>query len=281
MIKLVLSDMDNTLVPVGQRSVSYRTMEAIHAVLDAGVRFGPDTGRDYIELLRFFKMDEAPLQTAIMSNGKRVRVDGKYVSVTCFEKGSLDRLGEALKNEDGMFLVCYPEKSNFMVPAYVIGATEDELAAIERLTHFNGGLVEKLPKMDYIAAAIACFGGEKRMERCRQIVSEVTPELDVVCPLPGMFDVLPHGVTKATALDTVLEATGIKRDEVVVFGDSGNDLTIMKQAGYPVAVGNAMPEVKSVAKAVVGNSADEGVADALFQIAEASKAGRIPDFLRG
>ena len=57
MIKLVLSDMDNTLVPFGARHASPRTMEAIHAVLDAGVRFGPDTGRDYVELMRFFRMD--------------------------------------------------------------------------------------------------------------------------------------------------------------------------------------------------------------------------------
>ena len=72
MIKLVLSDMDNTLVPFGQPCVSARTIEAIHAVLDAGVLFGPDTGRDYVELMRFFQGDERGFMTGIFSNGKRV-----------------------------------------------------------------------------------------------------------------------------------------------------------------------------------------------------------------
>ena len=60
MIKLALSDMDNTLVPLGARGISKRTNEAIHAVLDAGVLFGPATGRDFVELMRLFR----PTRTA-------------------------------------------------------------------------------------------------------------------------------------------------------------------------------------------------------------------------
>ena len=97
MIKLVLSDMDNTLVPFGARTASPRTIEAIHDVLDAGVRFGPATGRDYVELMRFFSMDESCFMSGIFSNGKRVRVDGEYVRTVTFDHDVLVRIDEALR----------------------------------------------------------------------------------------------------------------------------------------------------------------------------------------
>ena len=68
MIKLVLSDMDNTIVPLGMGVVSERTRAAIHACLDAGVRFAPATGRDPDGLERFFRGDAACYATMLASN---------------------------------------------------------------------------------------------------------------------------------------------------------------------------------------------------------------------
>ena len=73
-IKLVLSDIDNTLVPLGERFASHRSINAIHDVIAAGVSFGPAAGRDYFELLRFFHMVEACFMTGIFSNAKGERL---------------------------------------------------------------------------------------------------------------------------------------------------------------------------------------------------------------
>ena len=132
MIRLVLSDMDNTLVPFGQGRVSARTLEAIHEVLDAGVLFGPATGRDYVELMRFFQGDESGFMTGIFSNGKRVRADGRYVRTVLLDHESLVRIDEALRGEKGMFLVCYPEATDLTNPAYGVGATREELEVFAR-----------------------------------------------------------------------------------------------------------------------------------------------------
>ena len=63
-------------------------------------------------------------------------------------------------------------------------------------------------------------------------------------------------------------------------GDAANDLEILRKVKYSVAVSNAIPEVAKTANYHIGSCADEGVADALFQIAEASKNGELPEFLR-
>ena len=41
MIKLVLTDMDDTLIPAGQDGASDYAIEGIHAMQAAGLHFGP------------------------------------------------------------------------------------------------------------------------------------------------------------------------------------------------------------------------------------------------
>ena len=267
MIKLVLSDMDNTLIPMGNARVGERTVAAIHELMDAGVRFGPATGRDYFELLRFFGMDDSCLQTGILSNGKRVRVDGTYVRTVLIPRDALVKIDEALRPEPGMFLVCYPEDTNLLNPAYGVGTTAEELAVFEKRTRFTGAVVDEVPDEPFIAATIACPGPPERMDRCRAIVSEAAPELRIVSPVPEWFDIMPQGVSKASGLEPLLEALGITLDEVAVFGDAENDLEILRMVSHSVAVANATDEVLETARYRVGPVSEEGVADALLEIA--------------
>lgn len=280
MIKLALSDMDNTLVPLGARGASPRTLEAIHAAMDAGVLFGPSTGRDTVELMRLFRADESCFQTGVLSNGKRVRARGTTVSLTLIPHDGLVAIARAVADTT-MFLVCYPAESNLLNPAYVVGAPSEEvLNRYEARVKFVGGMVDEVPDVDFVAATIACPDGPEQMEEARRIVAEKVPELRIVSPIPGWFDIMPQGVSKARGLRELLDATGIGIDEVVVFGDAENDLEILREVPYSVAVANATPEVAATANYHIGACADEGVADALFDIAQAAKAGQMPAFLQ-
>lgn len=279
MIKLVLSDMDNTLVPFGASAVTERTMEAIHEVMAAGVRFGPDSGRDYYEALRFFRMDESCLRTGILSNGKRLLVDGVTVRKVLLSHDALVRADRALRREGDMFLVCYPEETDLSNPAYGVGASSEDLEACGKLAGFRGIVVDEVPDVPLIAATVACAGPPERMDRCREVMAEAAPELRVVSPAPGWFDVMPQGVSKAAGLDPLLEALGITADEVAVFGDSENDLEILRKVPHSVAVANATDEVREAASYHVGAADEEGMADALFELARATRAGEMPTFL--
>ena len=279
MIRLVLSDMDNTLIPFGAEHVSERTVRAIHELLDAGVPFGPATGRDHMELMRFFQGDEACFMTGIFSNGKRVRAEGRYVRTVLLDHGALVRIDEALRAERGMFLVCYPNSTDASNPAYCVRATKEESAPFERRSAFTGICVDAVPDEEMIAATIACSGPPERMDRCRALVAEAVPEVRIVSPFAEWFDVLPAGVSKADGLEVLLDALGVGLDEVVVFGDAENDLAIMRKVPHSVAVANATDEVLRVARHRVGACDSEGVADALLEVARATRAGEQPAFL--
>lgn len=280
MIKLVLSDLDNTLLPFGQPRVSPRTIDAIHEVLGAGVLFGPATGRDTVEITRFFDGDESCFMTGVFSNGKRVRARGAYVQTTLISHDALVRISDALDAEKGMFVVCYPDETDITNPAFCVRATREEVAPFEKRSAFVGTLVDEVPDVPFIAATIACPGGPERMDRCRALVAEAAPDMRIVSPVPSWFDILPAGVSKGAGLDVLLDALGLRPDEVAVFGDAENDLEIMGKVPYAVAVANATDEVMRVARYRVGASADEGMADALLEVARAARAQELPAFLR-
>jgi hydroxymethylpyrimidine pyrophosphatase-like HAD family hydrolase len=47
------------------------------------------------------------------------------------------------------------------------------------------------------------------------------------------------------------------------FGDGGNDTTMIKDCGIGVAMGNAIPELKSIADYVTSSVDEDGIANAL------------------
>lgn len=279
MIRLVLSDMDNTLVPFGAERVSPRTVRAIHAVLDAGVPFGPATGRDVVDLLRLFGRDEACFGTGVLSNGKRVCLRGETVATTLIPRPWLLRIDEALRPLGGPFLVCFPLETDETNPAYGVHCSQADLDAWARRVEFTGIAAEEVPVGDFIAATVACPGDADEMRHAHDAVARAVPEVDLASPVPQWFDIMPRGVNKASGLEALLRALGIAADEVCFFGDAENDLAILRRVGYPVAVANAVPAVRDAARYHVGACADEGVADALLDIARATREGREPDFV--
>jgi hydroxymethylpyrimidine pyrophosphatase-like HAD family hydrolase len=71
--------------------------------------------------------------------------------------------------------------------------------------------------------------------------------------------------SKWAALKHLLQVTGIKEDEVMTIGDSGNDYEMIKRAGLGVAMGNAFDEVKGVAKYITDDDNEDGFAKAVYK----------------
>ena len=80
------------------------------------------------------------------------------------------------------------------------------------------------------------------------------------------IDVMQRGVTKATGIRQVLDAHGIRADEMMAFGDSMNDYEILRMAGISMAMGNARPAIKQIATKVIGTNADYAVQHELLRL---------------
>lgn len=103
--------------------------------------------------------------------------------------------------------------------------------------------------------------------------AEPLQKLSVVNYNNRSMDIGPAGCSKATGVRRLAEKLGIDLADVMVFGDSYNDLEMLQEVGFGVAVGNAVPELKAVADYVSSGHYLEGVLETLMKIGEKGEGG--------
>ena len=75
----------------------------------------------------------------------------------------------------------------------------------------------------------------------------------------NFLEVLASGINKGSALEWICNQKGIKRDEVVAFGDTYNDIEMIEYAGIGVAMENAEEALKKKADYICLTNDDDGV----------------------
>jgi Cof subfamily protein (haloacid dehalogenase superfamily) len=91
----------------------------------------------------------------------------------------------------------------------------------------------------------------------------VSPSLSPIMPDTLFVNLTPAGVDKASAVRAVAREYGVPLERVMVVGDGANDAAAMRIVGWPVAMGNAEPEVRAIARHEVAHVDEEGLVEAL------------------
>ena len=266
-VKLILSDIDGTILPYGQTQVSARTVAAFHAAKDAGLAVGPASGRFYSWIPAFFGGDEECCSTAITANGLQVYHGGEMVLERSLDPGALRRAAEVLREVPGTGLILFMDGS----PSLVQGSRDDLAVAFPRYARecLDGSGVPDAP----VPKANIFVKGS--LGDTRALVERLNAEvdgLDFDVPQAMFSNVMPAGWNKGAAFSWLCDYLGVARDEAVVFGDAGNDVALFERAEHSVAVAGAMPEATAAARWHVGRCEDDAVAAAI----EALAAGAWP-----
>ena len=75
----------------------------------------------------------------------------------------------------------------------------------------------------------------------------------------NIIEIIKKGINKAVGLQKVAHYFDIPKDRIIAFGDEDNDLEMIDYAGVGVAMGNAIDELKSVAKHVTTTNEQDGI----------------------
>ena len=283
MVKLVMADLDDTLIPFGADHASASAISAIHSLLDAGIHFGPVTGRVPATMERMFQNDVACYQTGAFANGQIVTVDGKTIQRVMIS-------GEALRKVS-LFL------DNMNVNAWLAVYNAEDLRDVNLVTRFPErvkanppetwgksvfGIVPDVQDREYLKANIQCSCSRDQMILIRDRLRKLLPGLSFVMPslTAKVVDVNAGEWDKGDSVRLIADYLSVSLEEVVVFGDSENDLPMIKSVPNSVAVANADIEVSRAARWHIASAKDDAVATAMLDIARASKEGGEPTFFQ-
>lgn len=268
-IRLILSDIDGTILPKGATAVSPRTTTAFRTALDAGLLIGPSSGRSFAQIPAFFDGDASCCATAIATNGLQVYVDGKKELEKVIAADVLERLRDVVDGVAGAGLICFDGTT----PLLLNGPAGDEAAALEALRATFPTYAEKciptreLPDFDAVKVNVFTSGSVEDADALKAQVEAAVPELTLDRAYPCYFNVMTRGWNKGEAVRWLCERMGIGLDEVVVFGDGANDPSMLRVVEHSVAVANAVPEVAAASRWHIGACGDDAVAEAVEALA--------------
>lgn len=86
-----------------------------------------------------------------------------------------------------------------------------------------------------------------------------------MCSYPGYSEITPKGVTKSTGLEYIEREFGVPHEDIIVFGDSENDLEMIRYAKISVIMNHA-PESLWQYATIRTESDENGVAEGIEKL---------------
>ncbi len=241
MIRMIASDIDGTLLPVGDAAIDPAVFEEIRRLRRKGIRFCPASGRQFTSMRRLF----APVAGEIgyiSENGAAAFGPGDPNPV--LNKFAMDRdaaielCHDIIDRPDCDVLISGLDTS------YLCPKSEDIVALMRDVKHNNIAIVERpedVPE-DILKIAAFCRSGAEAMEPV------FAPRWEDRCSIAvaGAEWLDFNQTDKGEGLLRLCAALGIDRSEVAAFGDNFNDLAMLRAVGHPYIMENAAVELRGM-----------------------------------
>ncbi|MFJ3922384.1 HAD family hydrolase [Streptomyces sp. NPDC090022] len=258
--KLVATDLDGTLLR-GDDTVSERTREALIAATAAGAAHIVVTGRSapwtrhVLDALDYKGI-------AVCGQGAQLYDAGAHKLLTSV---TLDRqlAGLALsKIEAEVGPVALAASRDGVDGEVLIGPGYSVQEGLPTLRLKDTTEVWSAP-LNKLYIQHAELDDDTLAKVAREIVGSL---VDIVMAGPGVVEILPLGLSKATGLSLAARRLKVKAAETIAFGDMPNDIPMFGWAGHGVAMANAHPELKAVADEVTTSNEEDGIAVVLERL---------------
>ena len=233
MIRLIVSDIDGTLVPDSSDNIDPVYYDLIRELKKRGVYFCVCSGRQYHSMM--------------------IRSRDRIIHRWAVDPAHYVPLLEEIRRIDGASaVVSYPEMS-------YVESGEDSV--VFRFLHDsyryqieNVPDLMALPHEDVLKLTIHCENCE---DKCRNLVeSHWAEEVNMTCSGVQWIDICSRDSGKGEALAMLQNYLGVSKEETMYFGDNMNDLPAFERAGITATVANARAEVRERAD-IVGKSYEE------------------------
>ena len=264
-VKMVVMDVDDTLL-TSDLEISDYTKQVISNCQENGIRVVLASGRPKAALMSF--ADQLNLAE---HDGYVISYNGAVVT----ECATGEDVSQTLLDEvDTNFLLGIAEQNDVWIHTYV----GNEILTPERnkYTDFESHLtgipqreVENLRvEITSPVVKILMLQEPEKLKAFSELIhDEVEARVTMNISKPFFLEFTNRAVDKSRSLAFLCDRVGISMNQVMAIGDSYNDLTMIRDAGFGVAMENAPEDVKKFANHITHSNDTDGVATALNRFA--------------
>lgn len=254
MIKAIFFDIDGTLVSLKNRVYCPSLPDTIRQLRERGILLYIATGRSKFEISEEHLLDGLSFDGYLTNNGQDCYdANGKSIYSKPLAKSEVAAVLSWAKANDQPCWVVSDKRSRISKEDATV---RSQMAYIHTRTPDIGSLDEMLEEEVYKIVLFldrdAIQAPLKLAPTCRW-----TQWSDFGC------DIISQDGGKVNALREIIEAKGISLEEVMAFGDSHNDIEMLRAAGIGVAMDNATDECKAAADYITDSCENDGISSAL------------------
>lgn len=264
MIKLIVSDIDGTLVTDGASDLNPELYEVIDKLRQKGILFMAASGRQFASQRRLFR----PIANRILyavDNGSIVREYDQIITVHPLPSDVVPQMVEDIKiliTQGCDMMVCDTEC------AYVPKKGTPMYNWLKNSYHYD---VREIPDLVPLPAGDLVKISIYHPSRAEEVVGEwFVPKwqerIKMACAGIQWVDCFSMEANKGNAVCEIQKRYGITKEETMAFGDNLNDIEMLEQAEYSYAIGNAREEVKKAAKYQTDTNKNDGVLKVLKKL---------------
>ena len=260
--KIAFFDMDHTLYQTHQNTIDSRDLAALEALHQQGVIVCCATGRPFNQLNRILAQYNHFDYFVLINGGLVMDHNQKILAHNPLHFGDVqDIVSWCIQNDAGLLFhfgiistiyTKYDELYRFCVQHHAAD-----------ILNYDENHQDHLQKPAYNAVCMV----KHKEDLLKFVESHTNLRYDIIEYSNGYYfiDVFPADNDKSHGINTILKQEHLTWKDVICFGDSTNDIGMIKQAGLGVAMGNANEATKLAADVITSTIEDAGVSQELLK----------------
>ena len=269
-IKLVALDFDGTLIN-DDLIITEETKNTIYECHKRGIGVFLNSGRVYSTIIRFARDLKIKLPIACC-NGAYMRDEEKIYKQEMLSTDATKQAMDVIEKYGSYFHVFVKEKilaEKHMFWPHLYDIWKDGIGeGYESILTKDLSFQEIIDYTDDdVIKLLVVEDDEEKMRSLKNELDKIG--LYYLCSsAKNILEILKPGISKGIILKELADKMGIKSQEIMAVGDSDNDTSMIKYAGFGVALKNATSELKSIADFTMDlTNNEEGAAQAIKRFA--------------
>ncbi|MGL5522226.1 MAG: YcsE-related riboflavin metabolism phosphatase [Metamycoplasmataceae bacterium] len=262
MYKMIIFDIDGTLLNYGDQAVSKRTKEGIKKLMNNGYIVVLATGRDEVSIGNVWN----DLKTNYFigangsfcnkkENGDIVKIINNPIKIEDFLSYKTNVLDNKKYEHKIANVILSEERFVFVKNQEIL---KDHWFWKE-YKDFYRDLNEAKNKINEESFSLITINSScnNLKNETKKFFEETNSSLNLQASWFNGFFVSNIGVNKAKTIIQLSEIIGIDKSQIMAFGDGENDIEMLQEVGLGVAMKNAANEVKKIAKKITDKPVNE------------------------